>query len=302
MNEVSSFDPGERQVLARVGNRFVVFGSEAGLPNAVRFGPDDSPPVQRIADETEAAEAMIVSTLQIHGMTRVAGDPGRGSNYDVAFVDPSGRRVLIDVKTRARDPKDRDFRQIAERLLSERPQEAQPEVWFFNIERLKLTMMRFDKSIPHFQELVPLDVWEKTTEGVFERRRVVDEVDDWVRRLDRLYADVCAWLAAREGFRCEQTRTVTMSDEMMQKFAVMDRPLPILDVSHLGDVVASFVPRGLWLIGAWGRVDIITRDRTSILLAIKQAERFEWLLTSSEDRRQKRPFDQSVVLDLVGVK
>jgi hypothetical protein len=130
-----------------------------------------------------------------------------------------------------------------------------------------------------------------------ERQR--GEVDDWLHRVERLYSDVREWLDDSKDLRFEQTRTVTMSEEMMQEFAVTDRELSVLDVLRNDQVVASFVPRGLWLIGAWGRIDVITRDRTWILVAIKNLEKLEWQLASPDDRRRMRSFGKSTLLEMI---
>ena len=75
-----------------------------------------------------------------------------------------------------------------------------------------------------------------------------------------------------------------MSEEMMQQFAVPDRDIPVLDILDVDQVIASFVPRGLWMIGSWGRIDIITRDRTRVLVALGGMGSLEWRLVSPEDR------------------
>ena len=159
--------------------------------------------------------------------------------------------------------------------------------------------MRLDGSNLQFDDLAPLNVWERTSDGIFERRRVIEEVDDWLRRVERLYLDVRDWLGDNKDLLFEQTRTVTMSEEMMQEFAVTDRELSVFDVLRGDQVVASFVPRGLWFIGAWGRVDVITRDKTWILLAIKKSDKFEWQLASPEDRQRMKPFNKSALSELM---
>ena len=85
----------------------------------------------------------------------------------------------------------------------------------------------------------------------------------------------------------------------MQKFAVTGRDIPVLDVIEADQVIASFVPRGLWLIGSWGRIDIITRDRIRVLVALGGPKNLEWRLVSPDDRQQTRPFGKNELLVLV---
>jgi hypothetical protein len=69
MHSEPHIDPANRQVLINLGNRFVVFGSEGGLPESLRFNPADSPILLRVADESEGVEARLVEALQVFGMT-----------------------------------------------------------------------------------------------------------------------------------------------------------------------------------------------------------------------------------------
>lgn len=299
MNNALTIDPSKRQVLVNLGNRFVVFGPEGGLPEPPRFDPKESAILPRVADESDVTEAHIARTLQVFGLTRGKHATQSTDSADIELVDSAGNRILVEVKVREREPKKRDIDLGIELIKQAKSKDQNLEVWFFNIERLKLTVMGFDKSGLRFDELVPMNVWERTEEGIFERQHVVEEVEDWLRRVERLYADVLDWLGDNKQLHFEQKRTVTMSEEIMQKFAVTDRELPVLDILRDDQVVASFVPRGLWILGAWGRIDVITKDGTSVLVAIKKHNTFEWQLTSPNDRRRRKPFGKSVLLELV---
>jgi hypothetical protein len=300
MTDAPLIEPAKQQVLINLGNRFVVFGPEAGLPEPLRFDPADSPILPRVADESDVAETRIAETLQVSGMTRVTPGPDAAvGDADVELVDPAGNRILIDIKVRESEPKLRDLQSGTERLNQAKSKGHNLEVWFFNIERLKLVVMRLDGSSLRVDPLVPMNVWTRTSEGIFERQRVIEEVDDWSHRVECLYSDVREWLDDNKQLRLEQTRTVTMSEEMMQEFAVKDRELPLLDILRGEQVVASFVPRGLWLIGAWGRIDVITRDRTWILIAIKHLEKFEWRLVRPDDRERETIFDKVALLEIM---
>jgi hypothetical protein len=265
----------------------------------IRFDPGkDSEILPRVADEGEATEERIAQTLRVPGMKRSAAIDG-APQADVELLDDEGNHILIDIKVRERDPKQRDI-ELARQRLTEAARIGQTlEVWHFNVERLKLVVMSLDRSGLRFDELIPLNVWEKTSEGVFDRSRVVEEVEDWVHRVGALYEDVRAWLGDRPDLRCEQSRSVIMSEEMMQQFAVPDRDIPVLDILDVDQVIASFVPRGLWMIGSWGRIDIITRDRTRVLVALGGMGSLEWRLVSPEDRQRMVPFDNEALLALI---
>lgn len=232
-------------------------------------------------------------------MKREASSAASPTNADLELVGADGSRILVDVKVREGDPKRRDLDVANELLKRTRGEGWTSEVWFFNIERLKLMVMRYDQSSRlAFDYFVPINVWEKTPEGVYERQRVVEEVEDWFSRIDAFYRQILAWLDDQTDLRFEQTRTVIMSEELMQKYAVVDRELRVLDVIREEQVIASFVPRGLWLIGSWGRIDMITRDRTIVIVAIKENDRYEWKFAPPDIRHRLKPFDKSALVEL----
>ena len=300
MDTALALAPSQRQILVNVGNRYVVFGPVAGLPQQIQFDPNvDAEALPRVADEESIAGERIVQTLRVAGMRRVTE-----ARTDRECRYRADRRKWQPVRGGGEGPRARSEgpRHRAGYGGSQSGREGRTEnleLWYFNIDRLKLLMMRLDHAQLRIDELVPLDVWEKTSQGVFTRNRVVEELDDWVCRITQLYNDVCTWLADRPELRPDQSRTVTVSEELMQDFAVTDREVPVLDPVDGDQAAASFVPRGLWMIGSWGRIDIITRDRTYILSALKDAGHFEWWLTSSPGGQTPQAFDKSALLALL---
>ncbi len=294
-------NPSRQQILANLGNRYVVFGPSPGLPEPLHFNPDsDSDILPRVADEGEVAEARVIQTLRVFGMKRAIPE-AETSTADIKLIDDEGRSVLIDLKVRRQDPKQRDFRESAQRVNEAASKGQRLQIWYLNIDQLKLSSVYVDdRSQLRIDQLVPLDVWEKSAEGVSTRAGVIDEVEDWVQRISGLYQNIRTWLSYQPSFRFEEDRTVIMSEEVMQEFAVSDRDLPILDVLTGEQVILSLVPRGLWLIGSWGRIDVITSDRTRILVAVRDKDgNFEWRLASENDRRRAVPFDRDALLALL---
>jgi hypothetical protein len=295
-------DPSKRQILANFGNRYVAFAPEGGRPISPAFDPQDSATFPRVADESEAAESRIVETLEIEGLKRLSIEAEPMDFADIAFADDEGRAIFIDVKVRESEPKHRDLDKATARIRAEASKGRDLQVWFFNVERLGLTVMRFDGPTLLFDQFVPINVWERTATGVFARQKVVDEVEDWIQRLAALYSNLTTWLQDHADLRFEQTRTVTMSEEMMHNFAVTDRELRILDIVREDNVVASLVPRGLWLIGAWGRVDLITESQTWIIVAIKTDDQYRWHIVPPDNRREQKVLDKDLFLQAMNLQ
>jgi hypothetical protein len=277
----------QTQVLVNIGNRYVVFGSSIGLPEKSKFDPEtDSLVLPRVADESDVAEERIVQTLQVSGMTRLQKKDSSDCEGDLVLTDIDGNEKLIEIKVRERDPKDRDISYASERIKAARFHGKEMQVWHFNIENLKLVIQRLEAGLLDFVKMSPIDVWEKTSESIFRRSQVVDRVIDWESRVREFYIRIEEWLSDQSSLHFEKTRTVTMSEELMQKYAVSDRELPILDVMHGEQVIASFVPRGLWVIGASGRIDVITQVKTRILVAIKDEKSiFNWCEVDPDNRK-----------------
>ena len=299
MSESSPRDPEGREILVNLGNRWVVFGSPRTLPRPLRFGPKDADShLPRVADETEHAEERIAKTLRVLDAT-ARRSQGQGGP-DIELVYPDGQKTLIEIKIRERDPKQGDYAAAFEKIRKYAPAANQHvEIWYLNLESLKLHIVGADnRGKRRHWELSPLNVWEFGSDGQpFERSRVVDRVEDWARRLETLYTMIEEWVAHTEGLRAERVRAVEMSEELMQKYAVPDRELPVLDIIKASEPILSFVPRALWVLGAKGRVDIITRAGTRMLVA--GAEPMEWHIAGEHDRRELTPFDEVAFTALV---
>ena len=117
------------------------------------------------------------------------------------------------------------------------------------------------------------DVTSETIDAEHIRRRV----DDWEERLGGLFASVSGWLP--DGWEARQGASVVMHEELMRKFGVAAKRMPTLELEDRAGHVVRLVPRGLWIIGSNGRVDL-KRDRRRYLI-VDMAEN---LYSSGEDR------------------
>ena len=77
----------------------------------------------------------------------------------------------------------------------------------------------------------------------------------------------------------------------MERFGIAEQRLPILSLRREGASTGRFEPRGLWIIGANGRVDLILSPRHFIIN--DRAENFDaprWMMTDLRDRLTEIPF------------
>jgi hypothetical protein len=133
-------------------------------------------------------------------------------------------------------------------------------------------------------------VLEETTSREIDKGHVVRRVDDWVGRIDRLYRQIEEWLPS--GWTGSRVGTVRMHEELMQKFGVPPRDLPVMELSYNGKPSARIEPRGLWIIGENGRLDLFSRPGHYVI--IDSAENFEpadWQIAPLSDRRNLKPLN-----------
>lgn len=298
--------PYERQILANVGNRYVVFGSQVRMHGHRLLGPEDVKTrfTERVGDETEFPPERLIRSIQIKDAEvrheLLEGPPP--SNLKIVF--PDGAVVTAAVSVGTRDFKGIELEQHWKELFElSRGPGPQHEVWNFNVERLKLSILYFDGNTPQHCDLDPLYVWEFNEDGsVFDRAYLDIRLDDWQQRIAAIYAQAEAW-GAREGLTADRSRTIIMSEDLMQKFAIPDRELAILDLSRGEAPVMSIVPAGLWVIGSNGRIDIITHERSAILLdASRDIGITRWVYIVRGEHREAQPWDETAFRDLIGVE
>ncbi len=121
------------------------------------------------------------------------------------------------------------------------------------------------------------DVTSETIDAEHIRRRV----DDWERRLGGLFAAVGGWLP--DGWEAHQGTPVVMEEPLMRKFGVTAKPMPTLELQDSAGHVVKLVPRGLWIIGSNGRVDLKQNGRRYLIVDMaKNFEAPDWQAAPAE--------------------
>ena len=141
------------------------------------------------------------------------------------------------------------------------------------------------------EELLDLD---HTVDRSYVERRL----EDWLQRLDRLYADIESWLP--DGWAMADDGTVQIYEDLMQRFDVPAQTLSVKVLLRRRVPTGRVEPRGLWIIGANGRVDLILPD--AHYLIIDRVDSFEpsnWQVASLLRRREQRPFDRDFLSDVL---
>ena len=82
---------------------------------------------------------------------------------------------------------------------------------------------------------------------------VEQRIEDWEKRLADLYSMIQSWLP--NGWEAINGEYVVMHEKIMKSAGVEQRKIPTLKVFNQTGNEIIFEPRGLWVIGANGRVD-----------------------------------------------
>lgn len=129
---------------------------------------------------------------------------------------------------------------------------------------------------------------------------IESRVTDWLQRIGQIYDSVRNTLGNVRNIECLTTRKVVMHEELMQKYNVAPTDVPILDINKSDKLLASFKPIGLWVIGANGRIDILTKDGAFILVDVSEkGAQSNWKVYTPKNRKDGRIFDSSFINDLV---
>lgn len=191
-----------------------------------------------------AALARIADALQSVG---VAGNEGD------RFFDGSGLDAVRPVLERRLQEAGRHDARLALRPLAPTPD---------GIDLLVYDEARFAAA----------DDAERAWEDDYRARRkarIASRVRDWLERLEALRTLVGTCIAADDELsrlRIVARPPVVLDDEPMRRFGVAPVAMPSFDLCDGARRICRFLPKGLWVIGANGRVDLVGRQTSCILV------------------------------------
>lgn len=143
-----------------------------------------------------------------------------------------------------------------------------------------------------------LDFMEDTPQTTATKELVQESVQDWKNRLSALFIEISDW-AEKNGWHVNDGGTVRMHEEPMQRLDVPATDQPTLRLDH-EQSYALFKPKGLWVIGANGRIDLYTSKGTFIIVDL--AERGadpRWTIFRASQKRGGEHFKPEMVADLI---
>ena len=274
-----------------------MFGTQISMPVRPRLGPSDVRArfAERVGDEMDFPEFRLVRSIQVEG-AEVICKPRDDQRADIALMFPNGASALVEVKVQQRDFKSKELGHYWANLReAHQASQVWHEIWNFNIERLRLTIVWINETgLPEYLDLDPLNVWEFNEDGsIFDRAILIMRIENWLHRIEEVYTAAKEW-AEQAGLAVSRTRTILMSEELMQRFAIPDRELHILDFDRNGVPMMSMVPVGLWIIGGNGRIDLITPNQTAVLIDLAEPMTLpNWMYREKREDRVFRPWNEA---------
>ena len=131
---------------------------------------------------------------------------------------------------------------------------------------------------------------------------IENRIDDWMERVSKLYTFIKESLSSVPSYSTKENSEVTMYEELMQKYQLPPRQLKVLDIYHEGHIVATLKPIGLWIIGANGRVDFLSKE--GAVLLVDKSEKLHssnWTCYTKTKKDKGEPFDKEHFLQFLGV-
>lgn len=136
------------------------------------------------------------------------------------------------------------------------------------------------------------DAWQRD----FRERSHLDienRVNDWLERLETLRSQMSDWTHSEEfsDVSIVDQAPAIMSEDMMRRFDVDPREMPVFELRTQSQRVMRFQPKGLWIVGANGRVDLITKSAAPML--VDQSAPFsrpaKWVIYDSKTQSKPVP-------------
>lgn len=128
---------------------------------------------------------------------------------------------------------------------------------------------------------------------IMDSRYVNDRVKDWKVRLAHLF-DLFERQLNDRSFSVSKNRTVLMNEELMQNFFIKPVELQSMHVLKDGKTNLMLKPKGLWIVGANGRVDLMTPTDSYFLIDTAEFGcESEWVIR--DRRRNQTPLTTSVI-------
>jgi len=128
---------------------------------------------------------------------------------------------------------------------------------------------------------------------------VESRVKDWEDRISDLINDINIW-SKDKNIEIKAARSVKMYEDLMRDFKVSPREIKTIDIYKNGKLVIALKPYGLWVLGANGRIDLLTAKGNYILVDVADAFKApNWKLYLNKKISQSVDFNKATFNQLI---
>ena len=137
---------------------------------------------------------------------------------------------------------------------------------------------------------------------LIDKDHILKRIADWKKRVNNLYKETKSWIKANPNLSIIIGKPTPMYELFMESFQIRQTEIETADILKGKRIILSFKPKGLWMIGANGRIDIISQVGNYIL--IDNSEEFEapnWQISKASDRKNEKPFNKLELFNLINL-
>lgn len=117
-----------------------------------------------------------------------------------------------------------------------------------------------------------------------DKHHVEKRVRDWKKRVSDLYSTIKFWLKD-SGYSFKYGSKLSMYEELMSQFQVQPTEIDTADIYKNNKLILTIKPKGLWVVGANGRIDILSAKGNYLLVDFsEQFKTPKWKLFNGEKK------------------
>jgi hypothetical protein len=132
------------------------------------------------------------------------------------------------------------------------------------------------------------------------KNEVEMRIQDWRNRIKELFDNFKEWSAESLDCLVKIQADQEMYEEMMKQFDVKPQKLFSADIYRKGKLIMTFKPAGLWLIGANGKIDILSKSGAKFLVDRSfNYRKPDWKIYLSHDNKSQNELTKSIFLKLI---
>ncbi|SFK63588.1 hypothetical protein SAMN04488518_107126 [Pseudovibrio ascidiaceicola] len=127
------------------------------------------------------------------------------------------------------------------------------------------------------------------------QKEIASRIEDWQQRISDLYAHIAECAEKHSELWLSENMTAKLFEKPMHDAGLEPVMLPVLNVGRGKGLIVSFQPIGLWVLGANGRMDILTHNGAYELIDEAEVGQPPNWQVFAPGSWEAKPFDHEVV-------